>query len=58
MYYEGNACSDRNLCNWQVKYSLRYIVREMGARAVKRRVLQREFVAPWDWRRGKPLLGA
>ena len=18
MYYEGNACSDRNLCNWQV----------------------------------------
>ena len=20
MYYEGNACSDRNLCNWQVYY--------------------------------------
>ena len=19
MYYEGNACSDRNLCNWQVE---------------------------------------
>ena len=40
------------------KYSLSYVVEEMGAKAAKRGIWRGEVVAPWEWRKGKRLAGA
>jgi hypothetical protein len=37
------------------KYSKRYVPEEDKARAAKRGMWAGEFVAPWDWRKGKRL---
>ncbi len=48
LVYEGLALAYRN-------YSKRYVPEEDKARAAKRGMWAGEFVAPWDWRRGKRL---
>ena len=48
LVYEGLALAYR-------KYSKKYIPEEDKARAAKRGLWAGEFVAPWDWRRGKRL---
>ena len=48
LVYEGLALAYR-------KYSKRYVPEEDKARAAKRGMWAGEFVAPWDWRRGKRL---
>ena len=46
--YEGLALAYR-------KYSKQYVPEEDKARAAKRGMWAGEFVAPWDWRKGKRL---
>jgi endonuclease YncB( thermonuclease family) len=48
LVYEGMALAYR-------KYSKRYVPEEDKARAAKRGMWAGEFVAPWDWRKGKRL---
>ena len=48
LVYEGLALAYR-------KYSKKYIPEEDKARAAKRGLWAGEFIAPWDWRRGKRL---
>ena len=48
LVYEGLALAYR-------KYSKQYIPEEDKARAAKRGMWAGEFVAPWDWRKGKRL---
>ena len=49
LVYEGLALAYR-------KYSKKYIPEEDQARGAKRGLWGGEFVAPWDWRRGKRLV--
>jgi endonuclease YncB( thermonuclease family) len=48
LVYEGLALAYR-------KYSKQYVPEEDKARAAKRGMWAGEFVAPWDWRKGKRL---
>ena len=48
LVYEGLALAYR-------KYSKQYVPEEDTARAAKRGIWAGEFVAPWDWRKGKRL---
>ena len=48
LVYEGIALAYR-------KYSKQYIPEEDKARVAKRGIWAGEFVAPWDWRKGKRL---
>ena len=48
LVYEGMALAYR-------KYSKRYVPEEDKASAAKRGLWAGEFVAPWDWRKGKRL---
>ena len=48
LVYEGLAMAYR-------KYSKKYVPEEDKAKVAKRGLLSGEFVAPWDWRRGKRL---
>ena len=48
LVYEGLALAYR-------KYSKQYVPEEDKARAAKRGLWAGEFVAPWDWRKGKRL---
>ena len=48
LVYEGLALAYR-------KYSKKYIPEEDKAKAAKRGLWAGEFVAPWDWRKGKRL---
>ena len=49
LVYEGLALAYR-------KYSQKYVPQEDEARATNRGLWAGEFVAPWDWRRGKRLV--
>ena len=40
------------------KYSTAYVGQERAAKAARRGLWRGEFVAPWDWRRGKRLAAA
>lgn len=40
------------------RYSREYVDEESSARAARKGIWRGEFVAPWDWRRGKRLRGA
>ena len=40
------------------RYSTAYVGQERAAKAARRGVWRGDFVAPWDWRRGKRLTGA
>ena len=40
------------------KYSRVYVGQERSAKAARRGLWRGEFVAPWDWRRGKRLAAA
>ena len=48
LVYEGLALAYR-------KYSKKYVPEENKARAAKRGLWAGEFIAPWDWRKGKRL---
>ena len=48
LVYEGMALAYR-------RYSKKYVPEEDEAKAAKRGMWAGEFVAPWDWRRGKRL---
>jgi endonuclease YncB( thermonuclease family) len=48
LVYEGMALAYR-------KYSKRYVPEENKAKAAKRGLWAGEFVAPWDWRKGRRL---
>ena len=57
---------DRDVNAWLVaegwalayrRYSREYVDEESAARAARKGVWRGEFVAPWDWRRGKRLQG-
>ena len=48
LVYEGLALAYR-------KYSKKYVSQEDKARATNRGLWAGEFIAPWDWRRGKRL---
>ena len=40
------------------RYSVEYVDEERAARAARRGIWRGQFVAPWEWRRGKRVAGA